>query len=466
MSLKDDLIAYAHSLGFERVGVASAARLLQGETALGEWVNAGCAGEMEYMERNWATRARPDERLPGARCVISLAMNYYTDGVPRPGEGRIARYAWGRDYHKVIEKRLDAFVRYLQTAAPGAVCKTYVDTGPILERAIAQKAGLGFVGKNTMLITRGLGSYVFIASVLTTLDLPWDTPDERNCGTCTLCIDACPTQAITEPYHLDARRCIAYLTIEAKQEPPAALRDKMGDWLFGCDICQDVCPHNTRLPQSPIPEFQPAQRTGPSLNLSDVLAIQTDEEFDARFQGSPLKRAKRSGLQRSARRILEKTLVSLLGCLLTAQIARADVDIDKVLLTAPELPAACQMIEGSHPVRSEDQVFYDHGVHSDMLPLVLSTRNQSFRCNGDKGTLYYFEYADNGAREKAEHAARLTFWGTANKPTERRPEQVFHWTRFLMILSFKNPQKELLTALLKKLKPLETPAISTTTATP
>ena len=303
--MKSDIIAYARSLGFGRIGFTTPAALERDENALSHWLLQGHAGGMTYMEKNWQSRARPAELLPGARSVIALAMSYY-DGPASTvdeGTGRVARYAWGKDYHKVIQKRLESLVRYIEAMAPDAVCKSYVDTGPLLERAVSQKAGLGFIGKNTMLISRGLGSYVFLASVLTTLDLPADLPDTRSCGSCTLCIDACPTQALTGPYQLDARRCISYLTIESKEDVPEALRAQVGDWVFGCDICQDVCPHNTRIPKTTVTEFRSS--TGPTLNLADVLALKSDAEFDARFAGTPLKRAKRSGLQRNARLVLE-----------------------------------------------------------------------------------------------------------------------------------------------------------------
>ena len=151
---------------------------------------------------------------------------------------------------------MDAFLRYIEALAPGTQCKTFVDAGPLLERPFAQRAGLGFIGKNTMLITRGLGSWVFLAHVVTTLDLPADAPDMRSCGSCTLCIDACPTQAIRAPFELDARRCISYLTIELEGEIPEDLRPQMKEWVFGCDVCQDVCPHNTRIPTTSVPEFK------------------------------------------------------------------------------------------------------------------------------------------------------------------------------------------------------------------
>jgi epoxyqueuosine reductase len=300
LKLKSDILAYAHSLGFERAAVTNAADLEKDQAALGHWLEQGHAGTMAYMENNWERRARPEALLPNARSVIALAMSYYT---PAPEqEVRIARYAWGKDYHKVIEKRLDALVRYIEALAPDVACRSYVDSGPVLERALARKAGLGFIGKNTMLITRGLGSYVFLASVITTLELPADAPDDRTCGTCTLCIDACPTQAITEPYQIDARRCISYLTIESKEETPPELRPNVGNWLFGCDICQDVCPHNTRVPSTSVTEFQAEQ---PSWSLQEILSLKSDAEFAERFSGSPIKRAKREGLQRNARVVLE-----------------------------------------------------------------------------------------------------------------------------------------------------------------
>jgi epoxyqueuosine reductase len=345
--LKHDISAYARSLGFGRIGISAAVPMESAEKSLGAWLENGCAGTMDYMEKNWQTRARPGAQLPGARSVISLAVSYYdaspspqpsplegereTNKSPRPlggevsrrpatrrkswrgqGEGRIARYAWGKDYHKVIEKRLDSLVRYIEALVPDARCKTYLDTGPLLERAAAQRSGLGFIGKNTMLITRGLGSWVFLASVVTTLDLPADEPDNRTCGSCTLCIDACPTQALTGPYHLDARRCIAYLTIESKDVVPVELRSQTKEWLFGCDVCQEVCPHNTRVEPAAVADLTAAAGLGPSIDLKEILAIENDAEFDQRFMGTPLRRSKRHGLIRNA-------------CLSAAQQNRTDL---------------------------------------------------------------------------------------------------------------------------------------------
>jgi epoxyqueuosine reductase len=305
--MKRDILAYAHSLGFARVGVTSADPLKEAGDYLAAWIGEGRAGEMDYLVRNAPTRARPGEALPGARSVVALAMSYFhpVDGSPpvekvNLAQGRVAKYAWGREYHGILRKRLQSLVRYIESLVPEARCKTFVDTGPLLERALAQRAGLGFTGKNTMLITRGLGSWVFLALVVTNLDLPVDETDTRTCGSCTLCLDACPTQAITAPYQLDARRCIAYLTIELKTSISDELRTRTGDWVFGCDVCQDVCPHNTHIPRTAVPEMDPSQGVGRALDLAEILKIRTDTDFDKHFAGTPIKRSQRHGLIRNA----------------------------------------------------------------------------------------------------------------------------------------------------------------------
>jgi len=312
MSIKEDLVAYAGSLGFEKTGVTSADPLERQESFFLQWLEEGRAGEMHYLEREPRRRARPADLLPGARSVIALAMRYGSEeaGSAVP-EGRVARYARGADYHRRIRKRLDAFVRYAQALSPQAAFRTFVDTGPLLERGIAQRAGVGFVGKNTMLIARGLGSWVFLASVLTTLELPADAPDARSCGQCRLCIDACPTQAITAPYELDPRRCIAYLTIEADGAMDKELRGKTDGWIFGCDRCQEVCPHNAKGGSASMPDFAPGvQKPGPT--LAEILSLQTDEAFRARFAGTAFLRAGRSGMLRNA-------------CVAAAHLERSDL---------------------------------------------------------------------------------------------------------------------------------------------
>ena len=322
--LKKDLQQYARSLGFERFGVTSAEPLIKEEEFLKKWIGEGRAGEMDYLERTPERRARPAELLPGAKSVIAMAFNYASPGLRPPSpagrgrseaageaksnEGRVSRYTSGRDYHKVIGKKLEAFTRYLEALAPDSTCKTFVDTGPLLERAVAQRAGLGFIGKNTLLITKGLGSWVFLASVITTLELPIDAPDDRSCGECRICIDACPTEAITAPYELDARRCISYLTIEQEGPIDLALRPKMNGWIFGCDICQEVCPHNVRSTASPgLRPPSPAGRgrseaagEAEHLSLASILSLSNDEEFRERFSGTAFLRAGRHGLVRNA----------------------------------------------------------------------------------------------------------------------------------------------------------------------
>jgi epoxyqueuosine reductase len=332
--LKSRLIRYAGSLGFERVGVMPAAPLQKEEASLKRWIAEGRAGEMDYMESAPERRARPVELLPGAKSVIALAMNYSASSPAASGrgpigsplttagndvsEGRVARYARGPDYHKVIRKRLDSFVRYLEALAPGTECRTFVDTGPLLERAVAQRAGLGFIGKNTMLITKGLGSWVFLASVITTLDIAADSPDERSCGECRLCIDACPTQAITEPYQLDARLCIAYLTIEQDGLIPETLREKIGPWAFGCDICQEVCPHNARSTNADL-----------TLGLAEVLALESEQEFEKRFAGTSMMRSGHDGLIRNA-------------CIAAGNLGRTDL-----------LPVLKRLAQNKNPLISE-----------------------------------------------------------------------------------------------------------------
>jgi epoxyqueuosine reductase len=283
---------------------------------------------MDYLERAPERRSRPTELLPGAKSVIALAMKYSVPKSSSPAvagrgsmdsapeavgndgrEGRVARYALGKDYHKVINKKLEAFTRYLAALAPKAEYRTFVDTGPLLERAFAQRAGIGFIGKNTMVITKGLGSWVFLASVITTLDLPLDAPDVRSCGECRLCIDACPTQAISAPFELDARRCISYLTIEHDGPIDPDLRGKTEGWIFGCDICQEVCPHNV-----PNRHSLRSLAGNPSLpiTLAEILSISSDEEFHQRFAGTPLTRAGRTSLVRNA-------------CLAAANLSRKDL---------------------------------------------------------------------------------------------------------------------------------------------
>ena len=295
----------ARRVGFELVGVAPAVSP-PGLPKLHEWLRAGFAGEMQYLPRREAAYEHPRNVSPSVRSVVMLAMNYRTEE-PRPAEataGRVARYAWGTtDYHDLLRGKLRRLSDFLHEQQPGCTTRGVVDTAPLLERDFARLAGLGWFGKNTMLINKRAGSWLLLAGLLTDVELEADAPHETShCGTCTRCLDVCPTDAFPEPYVLDARKCISYLTIELKTPIPLELRDGVGEWLFGCDLCQDVCPWNRKAPHSNEPAFQPQ----PELNPADCVGLlrMTREEFDARFSKSPLARPGFDGLRRNAAIVL------------------------------------------------------------------------------------------------------------------------------------------------------------------
>jgi len=307
---------FSRAAGFDLCGIAPAAEFPE-LANLGAWLERGYAGEMRYLHNE--RRRSPALAMPGARSVIVCALNYNTallssteastqqnsESGPR---GWISRYAWGDDYHKVLGEKLEAVIENLRAEFPEQFeARAYVDTGPIVERVAAKYAGLGWLAKNTCLIHAEAGSWLFLGVIVTTLDLApplsrAETPAPDLCGNCTLCIDACPTGALVEPYVLDARRCISYLTIELRGSIPAELREPMGRHVFGCDICQDVCPWNRRAPVTALPNFQPRKRDGHSLFSPDLewLISLSEEEFRAVFRGSPVKRAKWRGLLRNA----------------------------------------------------------------------------------------------------------------------------------------------------------------------
>lgn len=269
---------------------------------LAEWLDRGYHGVMAWMERDPARRADPSLVLPGCRSIISIGMNYYTGhrADESPSHGRIARYAWGNDYHRVMEGRLDKLESRIKSLAPHAVTRSYVDTGPVMEKAWAQAAGLGWIGKHSNLVSTEFGSWLLLGEILTTLDLDPDEPAGDLCGTCTLCIKACPTGAIVEPHLVDARRCVSYLTIElrgAEESIPGDLATKMGNRLFGCDDCLDICPYNVQAQPTAEPAFQPTPLTlAPSL---DDLSKLDEPAFQATFRHSPIRRAKHEGFQRT-----------------------------------------------------------------------------------------------------------------------------------------------------------------------
>jgi epoxyqueuosine reductase len=298
----------AEEAGFELAGIAPVGDFPDLQRFPG-WIAEGRAGEMKYLEsRNEAgqlKRASLHNAAPWARSVVVCAINYnsaepYSTQVTDPERGWISRYAWSReDYHDAVLRRLRAVEQKLCEAAGVDVqTRCYVDTGPIVERVYARYAGVGWIGKNTCVINQKLGSWLFLGVILTSLELAPDLPAPDRCGSCTRCIEACPTDAITAPYELDATKCISYLTIEKRGDIPQEPRGQMGRHVFGCDICQDVCPWNRKAPVSRAEEFQPRpELVNPAL---EWLAQMTAEEFRSTFRGSPVRRAKLSGLRRNA----------------------------------------------------------------------------------------------------------------------------------------------------------------------
>jgi epoxyqueuosine reductase len=293
LALAQAVRAKALEVGFDRVAIGPAT--LAHGAAFERWLDDGRAGTMDYLEETRAERLDPARVLPGCRSVIAVALNYAREDGP---EWRgVARYARGRDYHKTMRPLLHALRDYV-IAASGARSRASLDTSAVLERDLAAAAGLGWIGKNTNLLVPGLGSYFFIGLVLTAAELPADGAVTDRCGTCTACLDACPTAAFDAPYSLDARRCISYLTIEHRGAIPEELHAPIGDWLFGCDVCQEVCPWNRHAP--PARAFPP----GPPPPPPETLVEMSDAEFRERFRGSPLKRARRAGLARNAAIVL------------------------------------------------------------------------------------------------------------------------------------------------------------------
>jgi epoxyqueuosine reductase len=292
----------AREAGFDLVGVASAEPLREGGERLREWQEAGMAADMGYMHRPVELLSDPKKLQKSARSVVSLGVSYYPGEHPEnEGAGRVARYAWGRDYHEVIKARLFRLREELEEELGVRIkARGFTDAVPLLERSAAQHAGLGFFGRNSCLINGEVGSYFFIADLIVDLDLAPDQPGTGTCGRCTRCMDRCPTGAIKAPGVVDARLCISYLTIENRGEIPRELREKVGDWAFGCDVCQEVCPYNkTKASKSRWPEFSAEAGHGPYLKIEEVLEIRADEEYEERFAGTPLTRPGRAGLLRN-----------------------------------------------------------------------------------------------------------------------------------------------------------------------
>jgi epoxyqueuosine reductase len=303
--LSEQIRQRAGRLGFGLVGICPAVRP-PGVDRLDEWLQAGYAGQMGYLAERRDAYEHPRHVLDGARSVVMLGMAYRTTDPrqPQPGQGRVSRYAWGdADYHDVIRTKLHELADQVKTLRPEALTRCVVDTAPLMERDFAQLAGLGWIGKNTLLLNKPQGSWFFLSALLTDVELEYDEPFEANhCGSCTACLDACPTGAFPQPYALDATRCISYLTIELRDAVPPELRAGMGEWLFGCDVCQDVCPWNGRSPESPLAEFLPREDSN-AMELAPLFALD-EAEFRRRFRRTPLWRAHRRGLLRNAAIVL------------------------------------------------------------------------------------------------------------------------------------------------------------------
>ena len=307
VSISDFIKQAARESGFDLAGVAAVGDFAELQY-FPEWIAAGHAGEMKYLEaRDDAgelKRAALRRVAPWARSVVVCAINYntaqpYSTQVADPERGWISRYAWSReDYHDALSRRLCQIESRLRDSHPGIETRCYVDTGPLVERVYAKYAGVGWIGKNTCILNQKLGSWLFLGVILTSLELQPDLPAPDRCGTCTRCLDACPTDAFLGPYRLDSNKCISYLSIEKRGDIPESLRDGMGRHVFGCDVCQDVCPWNRRAPASDKEEFQPrTDLVNPAL---DWLAQMNVEEFARTFRASPVKRAKLAGLRRNA----------------------------------------------------------------------------------------------------------------------------------------------------------------------
>jgi epoxyqueuosine reductase len=292
----------ARAEGFHAVGVARAEPLREERARLEEWLRRGLHGEMRWMERDTARRTDPRLVFPGARSVVVCALNYFTphEHPDDPSTGKVSRYAWGDDYHDVVGGKLKNLLARIKERVPAAEGKACVDIQPMMDKAWAVRAGVGWIGKHTNLITREQGSWVFVGELLLNLELDHDA--ERvadHCGTCTLCLEACPTQAITEPYVVDSNKCISHATIELRApELPSEVADHLEGWLYGCDICQEVCPWNRFEQPTDEPRFEPREgNVSPA--LTDILEL-TPDAYAARFRRSAIKRAKLIGLQRNA----------------------------------------------------------------------------------------------------------------------------------------------------------------------
>ncbi len=298
------VIEKAKQLGFNLVGFAKADLLRDETEKLQQWLDKGYQASMNYMEKNLHKRKDVKEILPNAKSVISLALNYYTPEhhTNENDKGKVSCYAWGKDYHLVIWQKLDELETELKQLEPEFETLSYVDTGPVMDRAWAVRSGIGWMGKHTNVINPNYGSWFFIATIITNYEFDYSEMITDHCGTCTACIDACPTKAIVQKYVVDANKCISFQTIENKNEIPIELKGKFDNWIFGCDICQDVCPWNQKFSVvTSEKDFYPQNK---EFGLDQVLEMD-DKSFKERFSESPIKRTKLKGLQRNAKFLFE-----------------------------------------------------------------------------------------------------------------------------------------------------------------
>lgn len=287
-------------LGFSYCGISKAEFLSEEAPRLEAWLKKNYQGKMGYLENHFDKRLDPTLLVPGAKSVISLLYNYYPQkdlAKENPDSFKIAKYAYGEDYHTVVKDKLKIFLERIQEKVGRIEGRAFVDSAPVHERAWAKKSGLGWVGKNSLLLNRSMGSFFFLAELIIDLELVYDGPIKDYCGSCTACMDACPTEAIPQPYVVDGSKCISYFTIELKEEIPTSVKGKFENWIFGCDICQDVCPWNSFSKSHSEPRFMPGNRLE-EMTQNDWNEI-TEEVFKTIFKKSPIKRTRFEGLKRN-----------------------------------------------------------------------------------------------------------------------------------------------------------------------
>ena len=303
-SLTNDIKTKAKTLGFMSCGISKAGFLEEEAPKLEYWLNKNMNGEMSYMQRNFDMRLDPTKIVEGAKSVISLTYNYYTEKTYEDSNFKISKYAYGDDYHFVIKNKLKDLFEYIKEKTGDINGRVFVDSAPVLERAWAKKSGLGWIGKNTNLISKKNGSFFFLCEIILDLELEYDNIETDHCGSCTACIDACPTNAIVEPYVVDGTRCISYYTIELKNNIPDYAKNTYDDWIFGCDICQDVCPWNRFSKPHKEPLFN-SDDEFLSMNKNDWIEM-TKETFNKVFKNSAIKRAGFDGIKRNIEFIKRK----------------------------------------------------------------------------------------------------------------------------------------------------------------